>query len=147
MEHIGVSVKYLQELWIRIRSDRHNFGGSVGPADSKSFQPNVKHTFTGTAVIKIMKKQTSQHVQSLRVGSGLADINHLRIVSRFGKVKHSKHNKNADQRQGDATSQCCGSGIFPDPKFSIPDPNFLHPGCRIRIKELNKKVFLSFSEI
>ncbi len=51
-------------------------------------------------------------------------------------------------------SQCCGSGMFiPDPGsdfFSIPDPNCLHPGSRIRIKELKyfnpkkpKKWFLS----
>ncbi len=37
--------------------------------------------------------------------------------------------------------QCCGSGIF------IPDPNFFHPGSRIRIKEFkffnSKKWFLS----
>ncbi len=37
--------------------------------------------------------------------------------------------------------QCCGSGMFiPDPGsrnrlFSIPDPNCLHPGSRILIKE------------
>jgi hypothetical protein len=37
--------------------------------------------------------------------------------------------------------QCCGSGMF------IPDPNFFHPGSRIRIKEFKyfnpKKWFLS----
>jgi hypothetical protein len=36
-------------------------------------------------------------------------------------------------------NQCCRSGMFiPDPRsdfFSIPDPNCLHPGSRILIKE------------
>jgi hypothetical protein len=54
------------------------------------------------------------------------------------------------------TDQCCGSGMFiPDPGSVffpswIPDPNCLHPGSRIRIKEFkyfnpkkNKKLFLS----
>ncbi len=50
--------------------------------------------------------------------------------------------------------QCCGSGMFiPDPGFDffpsrIPDPNCLHPGSRILIKEFKyfnppKKWFLS----
>jgi hypothetical protein len=34
--------------------------------------------------------------------------------------------------------QCCGSGMFIlDQSFSIQDPNFHHPGSRIRIKELS----------
>jgi hypothetical protein len=46
-------------------------------------------------------------------------------------------------------NQCCGSGMFiPDPNFSIPDPDFFHPGSRIRIKKFkyfnSKKWFLSF---
>jgi hypothetical protein len=53
-------------------------------------------------------------------------------------------------------AQCCGSGMFvPDPGSDfflsrIPDPNCLHPGSRILIKEFNyfnpkkaKKWFLS----
>ena len=50
--------------------------------------------------------------------------------------------------------QCCGFRMFiPDPGSDffpsrIPDPNCLHPGSRIRIKELKyfnpKKWFLSF---
>ncbi len=48
--------------------------------------------------------------------------------------------------------QCCGSRMFiPNPNFSqawIPDPDFFHPGSRIRIKEFfqyfnPKKLFLS----
>ncbi len=43
--------------------------------------------------------------------------------------------------------QCCGSGMFiPDPGSDffpsrIPDPNYLHPGSRILIKELDFKYF------
>jgi hypothetical protein len=56
----------------------------------------------------------------------------------------------------DTCLQCCGSGMFiPDPVSDffpsrIPDPNCLHPGSRIRIKEIKyfnpkkpKKWFLS----
>jgi hypothetical protein len=49
--------------------------------------------------------------------------------------------------------QCCGSGMFiPDPgsPSRILDPNFVHPGSRIRFKEfkfLTKKMVSKFLEI
>jgi hypothetical protein len=62
-------------------------------------------------------------------------------------------NTNPTNSEYTVDEQCCGSGIFiPDPGiiiFSIPDPNFLQPGSRIRIKEfkyLTQKTVSKLSE-
>ncbi len=87
----------------------------------------------------------------LTPGSGIQNM-FYRIPDLWAWILNAYIGKLCDNVLGEKF-QCCGSGMcIPDPNFSflIPDPNSLHPGSRVRIKEFNyfnhkktKKMFLS----
>ncbi len=89
---------------------------------------------------KLGELQVSSHL------AALIDDNFLRGLTRPGaQALNLKIRKQIDKRDGISQQrnfECCGSGRF------IPDPHFLHPGSRIRIKEFKyfnpKKFFLSY---
>ncbi len=103
-------------------------------------QKTLPSATTLTAIIECVNGHNSQNCR-------FTETPHLPgpEQERGNRCHAARYSQHPPPKINTHTYQCCGSGMF------IPDPNFFHPGSRIRIKEFRyfnqKNCFLALGNM